>query len=375
MTKLNFPKNFYWGTSTSAYQVEGGIKNNWSSVFDAGMACDHYNRFREDFDSAKELGQNAHRFSIEWARIEPEEGKFDEKEIEHYREVIQALRERDLEPFVTLWHWTIPVWLQKKDGLKNKKFSFYFSRFTERIVKELSRDVLFWITLNEPLIYASNAYLKGIWPPQKSSLYHYIDIVRVLKMAHMEAYTLIKKINPEAQIGIAKNNIYFDGEGINALLQYAADWWWNFRFLNHIKNHQDFIGLNYYFHSRIRGLRFNQNENNVTSDMGWEIYPEGIYHVLEDLCKYKKPIYIMENGIADAKDEKRAAFIRDHLRWVHKAIENGVDVRGYFYWSLLDNFEWNKGFWPRFGLIEVNYKTMRRKIRPSAWKYKEIIKG
>ena len=372
MSKPNFPKNFYWGAVTSAYQVEGGIKNNWSSVFDAGRACDHYSRFQEDFGIAKSLGHNAHRLSIEWARIETEEGKFNEKEIEHYREVTQALRERDLEPFVTLWHWTIPLWLQEKGGLKNKKFSFYFSRFAERIVKELSRDVLFWITLNEPLFYATNAYLKGTWPPQKKSIYQYIDILKNLRDAHIQAYQVIKKINSNLQVGIAKNNIYFEGRGINALLQHAADWWWNFRFLDHIKNHQDFIGLNYYFHSRIQGLRFNQNENKVISDVGWEIYPEGIYHVLEDLYKYKKPIYIMENGIADAKDEKRVAFIRDHLRWVRKAIENGVDVRGYFYWSLLDNFEWDKGFLPRFGLVEVDYKTMQRKIRPSAYEYKNI---
>ena len=107
--------------------------------------------------------------------------------------------------------------------------------------------------------------------------------------------------------------------------------------------------------------------------MGWEIYPEGIYHVLKDLKKYRKPIYITENGIADARDEKRAEFIKDHLKWVHKAIEESVDVRGYFYWSLLDNFEWDKGFWPRFGLVEIDYETLERKIRSSAWEYKKII--
>ena len=148
---------------------------------------------------------------------------------------------------------------------------------------------------------------------------------------------------------------------------YFSNKFWNFYFLNKIKNHLDFIGLNYYFHRKLFG-----NENKDVSDTGWEIYPRGIYHCLKDLKKYNLPIYITENGLADAKDTKREKFIKEHLLWAHKAIEEGVDLRGYFYWSLLDNFEWAHGFEPRFGLVEVDYKTMERKIRPSAWEYKKV---
>ncbi len=380
MDKFQFPKGFLWGAATSAYQVEGGIKNDWSEAgekFDAGKACDHYNRFEEDFNIVKSLGHNAHRFSIEWSRIEPEEGKWDEKEIEHYRNVIKALRNRGIEPFVTLWHWPIPLWLRNKGGAKLKKIPLYFSRYAEKIVSEFKNNVIFWITLNEPEIYATNSYLKGVWPPQKKNPISYFLIIRNLIKAHREAYKMIKKIQPNARIGIAKNNIYFEAyqnKIVNRILKKFIDWWWNFYFLNQIKNYQDFIGLNHYFHNRIN-YGFNKNENLKVSDMGWELYPEGIYHVLKDLKRYKKPIYITENGLADANDEKREKFIKGHLYWMAKAIQDGVDVRGYFYWSLLDNFEWDSGFWPRFGLVEIDYKIMERKIRKSALEYKKIIEN
>ena len=362
---LKFPKDFLWGAATSAYQVEGGIDNcDWAKIFPAGKACDHYNRFEEDFDIAKSLGHNAHRFSIEWSRIEPEEGKFSEKEIEHYREVIKALRERGIEPFVTLWHWTLPLWIRDIGGWENKDTAEHFLKYVFRITHALE-DVRFWITLNEPEIYASNSYLKGIWPPQKINPIAYFKVINNLIKAHKKSYKIIKAINPDEHIGVAKNNIYFEGWQF-----FLIDWFWNKYFLNKIKDYHDFIGLNYYFHRR-----FPKNKNEIVSDMDWEIYPEGIYHVLKNLKKYSKPIYITENGLADAKDEKRTIFIKEHLRWVHKAIEEGVDAKGYLHWSLLDNFEWDKGFWPRFGLVEMDYQTMERKIRPSALEYKKIIEN
>lgn len=387
---LKFPDGFLWGAATSSHQVEGNNHNDWTvwekenaerlskesggkyprENYISDRACDHYNRYEEDFDLVKEMGHNAHRFSIEWSRIEPEEGKFNEKEIEHYREVICALRERGIEPFVTLWHWTIPVWFTRKGAFGKYDNIKYFVRFCERVASEFRNDVKFWVILNEPEIYAGHSYLKGLWPPQKKNPLSYWSVMTNLVKAHRESYKKIKKINLNAQIGIAKNNIYFEG-----WLAPVINWLWNFYFLNQVKNYQDFIGLNYYFHNRIKGLKFNQNENKEISDMGWELYPEGIYHVLKSLKKYNKPIYITENGLADAQDKQRANFIVEHLKWIHKAIEEGVDVRGYFHWSLLDNFEWDKGFWPRFGLIEIDYKTLERKPRPSSRVYAEIIRS
>ena len=394
-TILKFPKNFYWGAAASAHQVEGGNVNDWSEwekenakqltkkarsywqewqqekfpeMFESknyisGQACDHYHLYEKDFDIAKSLGHNTHRFSIEWSRIEPKEGRIDQKEIEHYRQVLLALKKRGLEPFVTLYHWPLPLWLSKKGGWLNPKTPYYFDRYVKIISENLFDLVKFWITINEPNVYTSNSFLKGNWPPQKKNIFQYQKVINQLIKAHKLAYKSLHLIDLDCQVGISKNNIYFKN---NPLVSY----FWNNYFLNKIKEKQDFIGFNYYFHHQ-----FFKKRDGPVSDLGWQIYPKGIYYVLKDLEKYNKPIYITENGLADTQDKKRAKFIKEHLSWIHKAIKEGVNVGGYFYWSLLDNFEWDKGFWPRFGLVEVDYKTMERKIRPSAKIYAKICKS
>ncbi|MBI2670158.1 MAG: glycoside hydrolase family 1 protein [Candidatus Yanofskybacteria bacterium] len=377
MGKLRFPDKFFWGSATSSYQVEGGIEyNDWAQAARegkmpaAGKAADHYNRYEEDFDIAKSLNQNAHRFSIEWARIEPEEGRFDEDAIEHYRKVLQALRGKGLEPFVTLWHFTLPIWFAKMGGFENKKAPFYFARYCEYVVSRLGERAQFLITINEPMIYAGQSYMKGIWPPFRKNIFKFIKVVNNLIMSHNIVYGKIKLSDPNILIGIAKNNMDFDSSRFNfagRLIQIFLRLFWNHYFLKKISRQQDFIGLNFYFHKHF-GYKIYEKK----SDMGWAIYPPAIHHVLMELKKYRKPIYIAENGIADAVDSKRAKFIKDHLYWVHRAIHDGIDVRGYFYWSLLDNFEWDKGFEPRFGLVEMNYETMERGIRSSAYEYKKI---
>lgn len=404
---LKFPKNFFWGAAVASHQVEGNNLNNWTEwekenaehlaceaknywqewqkekfpeMFEpqnyiSGKTCDHYNKFHEDFDIAKLLGHNAHRFSIEWSRVEPEEGKFNEKEIEHYRQVLRALRERGIEPFITLWHWTLPLWLRDKGGFKSRKIKYYFSRYAEKIAKEFKNDVKFWITINEPEIYTACSYLAGIWPPQEKNILSYLRVFNNLAAVHNETYKIIKRVSSKTEVGISKNNIYFEAyknKLANRFLKKFIDWWWNFYFLNKIKNHYDFIGLNHYFHSRIN-YGFNKNENKIMSDLGRELYPQAIYYILKDLARYKKPIYITENGLADKDDKYREWFISESLKNIERAISEGADVRGYFYWSLTDNFEWDKGFWPRFGLVEIDYKTLKRKIRPSAYAYRDII--
>lgn len=414
--KLKFPENFYWGTATSAHQVEGDNHNDWSEWehlnsarlvaeavkrhvntptripdfilndypsplqeenYISGKACDHYNRFREDFDIAKSLNHNAHRFSIEWSRIEPKEGKFNEREIEHYREVIRNLRERGLEPFVSLWHWTIPLWVRDFGGPESKKFVYYFTRFSRFVVSELKDEVKFWMTLNEPTSVIANSYFLGIWPPQKKNIFPALRVFKNLANAHKASYKAIRKISPNSQVGFGNILLYVEPYGKNPLDKSAAyfrDFWSNKYFLKLVGNTYDFLALQYYFHFKIKFPQKTKNDNQEMSDLGWEIYPEGIYHLLKRLKKYKKPIFITENGLADAQDIQRGKFIKEHLKWIHKAIEEGTDVRGYFYWSLLDNFEWDKGFWPRFGLVEVDYETLKRKIRPSAFEYAKICK-
>ena len=392
-----FPKEFLFGASTSSHQVEGNNTNDWTEWeqsdkrtkylktsgleekyglqnFISGKSCEHYNRYEDDFKMAKELGHNATRISIEWSRIEPKEGEFDEKELNHYKNAVKTIQSLGMEPFVTLYHWTLPLWVKNKKGWQNKETIDYFSRYAAKVVEHLKDDVKFWITINEPEIYSSQSYLLGVWPPQQKSLVSYLRVNRNLIKGHKKAFLAIKKIQPEARVGIAKNNIYFEAyknKIFNSLLKKGADWWWNFYFLNKIKNHQDFIGLNFYFYNVIN-YGFNKNKKVNISDLGWDLNPQAILPVLKDLKKYHKPIYITENGLADYMDEKRSWFILESLKSVGRAISEGVDVRGYFHWSLMDNFEWADGYWPRFGLIEIDYKTMQRKIRPSALIYKDI---
>lgn len=395
--QLNFPKDFLWGSSTSAHQVEGDNSNDWTvweqrmanhqaqiaqkrqwpdyilknypsplqeKNYISGKACDHYNRFREDFALAKSLGHNAHRFSIEWSRIEPEEGKFDQKEIEHYREVIKALRERGMEPLVTLWHWTLPLWVARKGGFENRETADFFVRYCEKIAGEFKDNVTFFITLSEPTLWASNAYRTGNFPPQKKNIFRAYRVVRNLIRAHRAVYKKLKTINPNFQVGITQNTGWFSSTILRPLYYSVM-----FYFLRNIMKESDFIGLDYY--RRLRFLR----KSHATSDIGWEIYSKGIYFVLKKTWRrFRKPIFILENGVADVRDIYRAEFIRAHITAIEKAGAEGVDIRGYFYWSLLDNFEWENGFWPRFGLVEVDYKTQQRKVRESAKVYADIIK-
>ena len=421
---LKFPKSFLWGASSAAHQVEGNNHNDWTEWeaanaerlaaeadglfgswipnwdrfktqatdpenYISGEACDQFNRFESDFDLARELGMNAQRVSLEWSRLEPEEGRFDAAAVQHYREVIQALKARGMEPFITIWHWTLPLWVRDQGGWRSTKTVRDFGRLAETMTRELGSEVRFWITLNEPEMYAEEAYLTGNHPPGARSTLAYLQVTRNLIRGHRLAYAKMKRIRPGAQIGIAKDNAYlepYQNKLLNRWFTRLVDWWWNYSFLNRIKNWQDFIGLNYYFHHRLHlgreeigslfGGQFKSwNENKVVSDIGVELYPEGIYDVLQGLKRYRKPIYITEHGLADERDAHRSWYVAESLRQVHRAMTDGADVRGYMHWSLLDNFEWAKGFWPRFGLIKVNFETQGRTIRDSAWEYAAIIKS
>lgn len=387
-----FPEQFYWGTGTSSHQIEGdNFYNDWWRAeqegdvkYKSGKACDSYRRYKEDFDLAKELGTNAHRFSLEWSRIEPNQGEFKESAIEHYRTVITEVKKRGLEPFVTLHHFTNPVWFSDMGGWENKNADKIFARYVEYVVKQLGANVTYWITINEPMIYALLGYIEEAWPPFETSFLSARKVATAMLKAHKRAYRIIKSLNPDALIGITNNNQYFEAfnnKFASRLVKTGASHVWNRWFFKRVSRKQDFIGINYYNHNRIY-VRwsnprswFQQNENKEVTDFGWEIYPEGIYRVVKEVARYKKPIFIFENGIADADDDQRPKFIQDHLTWLQKAIEEGVDVKGYFYWSLIDNFEWAEGFTKRFGLVEVDFETFERKPRKSFYAYQEICKG
>jgi len=401
--KTRFPEGFYWGAATASYQVEGGIENtDWNKaaregrVPVCGRACDHYNRFEADFDLAKELGHNAHRFSVEWARIEPEEGKFDESEIEHYREVLKALRARNIEPFITLWHFTLPLWFSEKGGFERNDSPEIFARYCAYVVEKLGDLCLSYSTINEALPLTSNGWRRGTWPPFKKwpgidsvgvptySNFHeakvqtglknilkYFKVLRTLARAHNTAYDAIKAVVPKAEVGIVHHAILFHSNSnpLNKLKAKLMNWHWTHQHLRRVSKKCDSIGLNYYLHKK-----FGETAHYQKTDMDWDVYPEGIYETLKMLWRYKKPIYITEAGVADHDDDIRADYIKRQVEATGKAIADGVDVRGHMYWSLLDNYEWALGFEKRFGLIEINYDTLEsKKSVLSAYVYKAII--
>lgn len=407
-----FPKHFFWGASTSAHQVEGRNHNQWTvweleraremaltahqrltdpenfnwaprwgdvkdqaeepENYISGEGVDHYNRYKEDFDLIKKLNLNAFRFGIEWSRIEPEEGKWNQDEIEHYRRYIRELRKRKIEPFVNIWHWTQPVWFENKGGFEKKNNLKYFERFIKKVSDELFEEVEYVIVLNEPNVYVGFGYLSGDYPPGiKNNLWLAGKVFFNLARAQKRAYKIIKKRRPAMQVGLApqlaniqaKNPHNILDEISTQMMRYAWNWW----FVNRVKRYQDFIGFNYYFSDYYTGIGKRRNPKIPLSDVGWYMEPEGIHPLLVRTWKhYKKPIFITENGLADARDEYRRWWLEETIVAMERAISEGVDLRGYFHWSLLDNFEWSLGWWPKFGLVEVDRKTMKRKPRASA---------
>jgi beta-glucosidase len=393
---LKFPDGFLWGVSTSAYQVEGGITNDWSQWemsekrlnklrkkklnyrdFVAGQACDSYNRFEEDSAMVQSLNCGAYRLGLEWARIEPREGEFNVEAIEHYRQVLMNLREKNIKIVLTLWHWTNPLWLVEEGGWSNKKVIGYYARYVEFVVSHLGDLVDFWVTINEPTVHIAKGYLIGALPPNKINPFLGVKVFFNLINAHKRAYDVIHKYNIRANVGFTHLGDNFDPARNWFLPEIFLAWILNFfcnnLFLRLVHGHTDYIGLDYYFHNRVVWHPpFIKNLNKEVNDRGWEIYPKGIYNILKDLRRFKRSIYIMENGIADAADAKRSKFIVDHLRYVHKAIEEGEDIRGYFYWSLMDNFEWEAGYPMKFGLYSVEHASFKRTPRASAAVYAKI---
>ncbi|MBA3757624.1 glycoside hydrolase family 1 protein [Candidatus Saccharibacteria bacterium] len=417
-TKPVFPKNFLWGGSTSSHQVEGGNYNQWTvweqknaehlaknaesllnwrwnspvwpeikkqamspDNYISGRGVEHYSKYKQDFDLLKSLNLNTLRFSIEWSRIEPEEGKWNQSEVEHYRRYIAELKKRDIEPVLNVWHWTVPVWFDQKGGFKYRKNLKYFNRFVHLIAKEFAKDLKYVITLNEPNVYASYSHQLGLWPPQEKNPLSMARVYWNLTKAHKSAYYLLKHENHRLQVGVAsqlaniqsKNPHDLFGEMSTKVMRYFWNWW----FLNRIKREQDFVGVNYYFTDYYNGWFKHSNPKVPLNDLGWYMEPEGLYPLLlRAWAHYKKPIIVTENGVADMHDEYRRWWLEETIVSMRRAMSQGVVIKGYFYWSLLDNFEWSQGWWPKFGLIEVDRKNgMKRRVRESSkWLAERIEK-
>ena len=406
-----FPKNFLWGVATSAHQVEGGTYNQWSvwelehaktlaaqaeyqfgdlaswktysaeakqpETYVSGKGVDHFNLYEQDIALAAKMGLNAFRFSIEWSRIEPAEGRWDAAAIAHYKKYIACLKKHNLEPVMTLFHFTLPVWFAEKGGFERRSNVRYFVRFCEKVMQELGASVKYVLTINEPEIYASHSYLTGQWPPNIQHKRKFMTVLNNLAYAHNKAAVVIRATRPRAKISFAKNSSYIYPGDDSVLSVRTAQWqqyWKDDYFMTRVVKRCDFIGVNYYFSDRVYGYRVH-NPNEIVNDLGWDMAPENIQFVLERLSrKYKLPIMVTENGLADGTDEHRKWWLTKTLVGLLKAQEEGVELIGYMHWSLLDNFEWRMGYWPKFGLLAVDRTTMERKPRPSAVWFSKTIK-
>ena len=409
--KKAFPKHFLWGAATSVHQIEGNLHNQWTvwelenaralaaqaeyhqgdfkswdrikqearspGNYVSGYGTDHSNRYKEDFDFLHKMNMNAYRFSIEWSRVEPEEGAWNAEAIDYYKNYLADLKKRDIEPVVTLMHFTLPLWFAQKGGFEHRGNVKFFVRYVEKVMSELGHNMKWIITINEPEVYATMSYINQIWPPAERNIWKALKVAHNLALAHNRSAKFIHKLSRKFKVSIAKQSIYVyagDNAWISRLsasiLQYVEDDY----FLKKVVKNCDFLGINYYMSVRVYGYRIHNPETPL-SDLNWVMSPGDIELVLERLYeKYKLPIMITENGVADSQDEHRRWWIKETVIGMQAAMKRGVQLLGYFHWSLTDNFEWAFGKWPRFGLVAVDYKTGKRTLRTSAAWFGNVIK-
>lgn len=400
---ISFPPDFLWGAATAAHQVEGGLHNNWS-VFEesrglekSGEACDHWNRWKEDFEMLSELGLTTYRFSIEWSRLEPEPGKWDSAPLQVYSDMVDDLLNRGIRPVVTLHHFSHPAWWEDRGGFSKKENLPEFIAYCERVFETLSDRVDVWCTINEPTVFSSMGYTLGQFPPGHRSIRQTLRIMRNLMRAHAALYASLKSRRPDASIGVAKNVTLFDPLNRWSPIDWAVarllDWLWSGAWQRGIlsgrmlgsrvrgsKNSLDFIGLNYYTHfltglfmPTTGELAFARRENEVSTEFGYPMYAEGFRRAIEKVSVLNVPIEITENGVADSNDVLRPEHLMRHLWVLSEAISDGYDIKSFHHWSLMDNFEWAEGYSMRFGLYEVDFDTQERNLRKSGELYRKII--
>ena len=409
-----FPNNFLWGTATASHQVEGSNTNNTWYAWEneghitngdkSGIACDWWNgRWKEDLDRAANTHQNTHRFSVEWSRIQPDSGKWDLDALDYYREIAKGCVDRGLLPMVTLHHFSDPLWLAEMGGWENDNVVEYFKAFSEKVVGVLKEYVFLWCTINEPNVFAFSSALLGDFPPGKKSISSTYKMIENLIKAHIVSYDSIHKVQPEAVVGLAHHYRGFSP----AYKKSPIDRWitgvvsrifnqvfpmtfhtGKFRFLGkrktypHAKGTQDYFGLNYYTQEIISFSLLNPKELFIKRevDQERELSPSGFmtnepdifFQALRWAKKFDLPVYITENGVEDSEDKLRPKYLIEHLHKVWQGINFNWPIRGYYHWTLVDNFEWERGWSQKYGLWELDRNTQDRKKRKSADLYEMI---
>lgn len=417
MTDGTFPTDFTFGVATAAYQVEGNIENDWSEWERAGKlkdpshrcgrGVDHWSMFDLDVKLAKDVGSDAFRVSLEWARIEPVRGQFDELIIDEYRQRLVRMKAAGIRPVVTLHHFTHPTWFNRETPWHEPSSVETFRRYAKVCAKILAGLDALVITFNEPMVLLLGGYIQGCIPPGiadgKKAMLALGNIVR----SHVAAREEILKECPKCQMGTSQNVLVFRPDRWwhpldRAVTRMAAENY-NHAFLRALTDGElrifmpglastkqkidgardsiDFIGLNYYTRAHLRFVpkppfvefHYRDIHQRGLTHIGWEDFPEGFGQmVMESKAEYGKPIWITENGIDDRDGTRRPQFLYDHWRQLIEAMKKGADVRGYLYWSLMDNFEWLEGWGPRFGLYHVDFETLERKATPACHYFRHV---
>jgi beta-glucosidase len=412
--QLQFPRGFLWGTATASHQVEGNNRSNdwweWEGQPGriaqgdrSGLACDWWGgRWKEDLDRAAQGGQNAHRLSVEWSRIEPAPGVWDEEALSYYREILGGMAQRSLRPMVTLHHFTNPCWLAERGGWENDETIGRFEAFVRKVASVMADRVDLWCTINEPNVYAFEAYVEGLFPPGKQDLGAAFRVMHNLVRAHARAYHVLHEVAPRSQVGVAHHyrGIQPDSasplDALVARLQSRlfneaiprAVWDGKLRLLPGVvsipeaRGTQDFFGLNNYTTDQVTfdlrrpgelfGRRFFSDRAELSPGGFIADVPQGFFAALRWARRFGLPIYVTENGIEDAQDRLRPKYLCEHVQKLWQAVNFNWPVRGYFHWTLVDNFEWERGWTQRFGLWALDPQSQERRARPSARLYQRI---
>ena len=414
---FHFPEDFKWGVATAAHQVEGDNKNNnWWKWEEEGhisgdppsslACCNWWENAEADFDRAEEMGLNALRLSVEWSRIEPEPDRFDEHALARYVEMAQGLRERGIEPMITLHHFTDPLWLTEQGGWEAADVVDRFARFVHHTVKALEPHCDLWCTVNEPNVYAFEGYVEGKFPPGQTDVRAAMGVIRNLLRGHAAAYKAIHEAQPDARVGLAHNMRILDPANprspLDRWVTSIADRTYNQAILTaltrgiwplplgfglawKLRGTLDWVGLNYYTRdivafdrkrsSELFARRLHKDDAELLDGGYGEFYPEGIFRCLRRLNQLDLPIYVTENGIPDDDDDQRPRYLVTHLHQIWHAIQRCYPVMGYYQWTLVDNFEWADSWDLRFGLIELDPETQERTARRSADLYTDLVEA
>jgi beta-glucosidase len=385
-----FPAGFLFGTATSAHQVEGGnVNSDWwqwehqegtPCIEPSGDACDFYHRYREDIGLMAGFGFNAFRFGIEWARIEPEEGEFSKAALDHYRRVLACCRDQALAPIVTFHHFTLPRWLQAEGGFLDPKFPRRFARYCERSAAVLGDLMAYACTINEPEGLGEGGFILGVNPPGRKgdvdAMWHVAE--QVLEAHRLGSQAIRSQAHVPVGVTLALPDLQYEdgarpGDRSVELNSLVSD-----RFFE-LARHDDFVGVQTYTRNRFgpegpRGPHVEwgkppPEEREDSTMLGQEFYPQSLGNTIRRAWRSTGgiPILVTENGIATADDGKRIRFVDTALREVLDCLDEEIDVRGYLYWTFLDNFEWSLGYRPTFGLVAVDRTTFARRPKPSAY--------